>query len=76
MKIASSFCLYTTHGISSSISDILYTLLIREDSIGRGWPVAYMIISYHGTGLIIEWLQHLRGLRLLIDPKQFTIDCC
>jgi hypothetical protein len=35
MKIA-TFCLDSAHGISSSIADVLYTLIIRGDRIGRG----------------------------------------
>lgn len=76
MKNANSFCMDATHSISSSISDIFYTLLIREGKISRGWPVAYMITNYHGTGSIVEWFQHLRDPRLLVDPNQFIIDCC
>lgn len=76
MKSSKTFCLDATHGISNGLSDILYTLIIRENSIGRGWPVAYMITNDHSTGPIVEWLQHLRDSRLLVDPEQFTIDCC
>ncbi|KAG1543115.1 hypothetical protein G6F47_011492 [Rhizopus delemar] len=76
MKNSKAFCLDATHGISSNLSDILYTLIIRDDSIGRGWPVAYMITNDRSTGPIVEWLQHLRNPGLLVDPKQFTIDCC
>lgn len=76
MKNSSAFCLDATHSISSNMADILYTLIIRDNSIGRGWPVAYMITNDHGTGPIVEWLQHLRDARLLVDPEQFTIDCC
>jgi hypothetical protein len=76
MKSTKSFCLDGTHGISSSISDILYTLIIRDNNVGRELPVAYMITNDHSTGPIVEWLQHLRDERLLVDPEQFTIDCC
>ena len=76
MNNADAFCLDATHSITSSISDILYTLIIRDNRIGRGWPVAYMITNDHSTGPIVECLQHLRDACLLVDPKQFTIDCC
>ena len=76
MRSATSFCLDSTHGISSNIADVLYTLIIRDDTIGRGWPVAYMITNDHSVGPIVEWLQHLRNAQLLINPKQFTVDCC
>ncbi|KAG1048415.1 hypothetical protein G6F43_009191 [Rhizopus delemar] len=75
MKNSKAFCLDATHGISSNLSDILYILIIRDNSIGRGWPVAYMIINDRSTDPIVEWLQHLRNSGLLVDPKQFTIDC-
>ncbi|KAG1465875.1 hypothetical protein G6F46_000404 [Rhizopus delemar] len=45
-------------------------------SIGRGWPVAYMITNDRSTGPIVEWLQQLRNSGFLIGPEQFTIDCC
>ncbi|OAD68589.1 hypothetical protein PHYBLDRAFT_63502 [Phycomyces blakesleeanus NRRL 1555(-)] len=45
MKNAASFCLHATYGISEKIDKILYTLLIRDEEIGRGWPVAYMITN-------------------------------
>ncbi|OBZ80315.1 hypothetical protein A0J61_11636, partial [Choanephora cucurbitarum] len=76
MKSATSFCLDSTHGISSNIADVLYTSIIRDDTIGRGWPVAYMITNDHSVGPIVEWLQHLRNAQLLVNPKQFTVDCC
>ncbi|KAI7869413.1 uncharacterized protein EV154DRAFT_571192 [Mucor mucedo] len=38
--------------------------------------IIYMITNDHGTGPIVEWLQHLRDARLLVNPEQFTIDCC
>ncbi|KAG2192873.1 hypothetical protein INT47_006045 [Mucor saturninus] len=76
MKNSSAFCLDASHSISSNMADILYTLIIRDNSIGRGWPDAYMITNDHGTGLMVEWLQHLRDSRLLVDPEQFTVDCC
>ncbi|KAG2193588.1 hypothetical protein INT47_007391 [Mucor saturninus] len=76
MKNSSAFCLDATHSISSNMADILYTLIIRDNRIGRGWPVTYMITNDHGTEPIVEWLQHLRDARLLVDPEQFTIDSC
>ncbi|KAG1452047.1 hypothetical protein G6F57_016016 [Rhizopus arrhizus] len=76
MKNPKALCLDVAHGISSNLSDILYTLIIRDDSIGRGWPVAYMVTNDRSTGSIFEWLQHLRNSGLLVDPEQFTIDCC
>ncbi|KAG1519856.1 hypothetical protein G6F52_008218 [Rhizopus delemar] len=75
MKNPKALCLDVAHGISSNLSDILYTLIIRDDSIGRGWPVAYMVTNDRSTGSIVEWLQHLRNSGLLVDPEQFTIDC-
>ncbi|KAG1056753.1 hypothetical protein G6F43_001373 [Rhizopus delemar] len=75
-KNPKAFCLDATHGISSNLSDILYTLIIRDDSIGRGWPVAYMITNDRSTDPIDEWLQHLRNSSLLVAPEQYTIDCC
>ncbi|OAD79329.1 hypothetical protein PHYBLDRAFT_58378 [Phycomyces blakesleeanus NRRL 1555(-)] len=44
-----------------NVNEILYTLLVRDEDIGRGWPVAFMF---------------LKRSSLLVDPKQFTIDCC
>ncbi|OAD66587.1 hypothetical protein PHYBLDRAFT_175135 [Phycomyces blakesleeanus NRRL 1555(-)] len=44
-KNAASFCLDIMSGISEKIDEILYTLLIRDEEIGRGWPVAYMITN-------------------------------
>ncbi|KAG1504538.1 hypothetical protein G6F52_012175 [Rhizopus delemar] len=76
MKNSKAFCLDATHSISSNLSAIVYTLIIRDDSIGRGWPVDYMITNDRSTGPIVEWLQHLRNSGLLVDPEQFTIDCC
>ncbi|EIE76945.1 hypothetical protein RO3G_01649 [Rhizopus delemar RA 99-880] len=76
MKNPKAFCLDVTPSISNNLSDILYTLIVRDDSIGRGWPVAYMVTNDRSTGSIVEWLQHLRNSGLLVDPEQFTIDCC
>ncbi|OAD76753.1 hypothetical protein PHYBLDRAFT_165265 [Phycomyces blakesleeanus NRRL 1555(-)] len=67
MKTATSFCLDTTHVISSNVNEILYTLLVRDEDIGRGWPVAFMVTNDQGF---------LKRSSLLVDSKQFTIDCC
>ncbi|OAD67261.1 hypothetical protein PHYBLDRAFT_151513 [Phycomyces blakesleeanus NRRL 1555(-)] len=42
IKTATSFCLDGTHAISSNVNEILYTLLVQDEDIGRGWPVAFM----------------------------------
>ncbi|OAD81090.1 hypothetical protein PHYBLDRAFT_62147 [Phycomyces blakesleeanus NRRL 1555(-)] len=69
MKTATSFRLDATHAISSNVNEILYTLLVRDEDIGRGWPVAFMVTNDRG-------LQFLKRSSLLVDPKQFIIDCC
>ncbi|OAD68776.1 hypothetical protein PHYBLDRAFT_150368 [Phycomyces blakesleeanus NRRL 1555(-)] len=76
MKTATSFCLDATHAISSNMNEILYTLLVRDEDIGRGWPVAFMVTNDQGVSPIVQWLQFLKRSSLLVDPKQFTIDCC
>jgi hypothetical protein len=76
MKNALSFCLDTTHGISQNIDQVLYTLLIRDNAIGRGWPVGFMITNDKTVGPIVQWFQYLKDQNLLVNPKQFTIDCC
>ncbi|OAD74578.1 hypothetical protein PHYBLDRAFT_67505 [Phycomyces blakesleeanus NRRL 1555(-)] len=76
MKNAASFCLDATHGISEKIDEILYTLLIHDEEIGRGWPVAYMITNDRGVSPIVQWLQFLKSSLFLVNPKQITIDCC
>ncbi|OAD78862.1 hypothetical protein PHYBLDRAFT_140913 [Phycomyces blakesleeanus NRRL 1555(-)] len=76
MKNAVSFCLDATYGISGKIDEILYTLLIHNEEIGRGWPVAYMITNDRDVGPIVQWLQFLTSSLLLVNPKQITIDCC
>ncbi|OAD65366.1 hypothetical protein PHYBLDRAFT_176276 [Phycomyces blakesleeanus NRRL 1555(-)] len=76
MKTATSFCLNTTHAISSNVNEILYTFLVRDKDIGRGWPVAFMVTNDQGVSPIVQWRQFLKRSSLLVDPKQFTIDCC
>ncbi|OAD71068.1 hypothetical protein PHYBLDRAFT_72501 [Phycomyces blakesleeanus NRRL 1555(-)] len=76
IKTATSFCLDATHAISSNVNEILYTLLVRDKDIGRGWPVAFMVTNDRGVSPIVQWLQFLKRSFLLFDPKQFTIDCC
>jgi hypothetical protein len=76
MRESSSFCLDATHGISQNIDEILYTLIIRDKHIGRGWPVAYMVTNDKTVGPIVQWLQFLRDQNVMVNPKQFTIDCC
>jgi hypothetical protein len=54
MKNALSFCLDATHGISQNIDQVLYTLLIRDNAIGRGWPVGFMITNDKTVGPIVQ----------------------
>ncbi|OAD79042.1 hypothetical protein PHYBLDRAFT_62193 [Phycomyces blakesleeanus NRRL 1555(-)] len=76
MRNAVSFCYDTTHAISGKIDEILYTLLVCDKEIGRGWPVAFMVTNDWGVGPIVQWLQFLKSSLLLINPQQITIDCC
>ncbi|OAD68579.1 hypothetical protein PHYBLDRAFT_73743 [Phycomyces blakesleeanus NRRL 1555(-)] len=76
MRNAVSFCLDATHAISGKIDEILYTLLVCDKEIGRGWPVAFMVTNDRGVGPIVQWLQFLKSSLLLINPQQITIDCC
>ncbi|OAD75676.1 hypothetical protein PHYBLDRAFT_143924 [Phycomyces blakesleeanus NRRL 1555(-)] len=76
MKTATSFCLDVTHAISSNVNEILYTLLMRDEDIGRVWPVAFIVTNDRGVSPIVQCLQFLKRSSLLVDPKQFTIDCC
>ncbi|KAL0088727.1 hypothetical protein J3Q64DRAFT_1808890 [Phycomyces blakesleeanus] len=67
MRNAVSFCLDATHAISGKIDEILYTLLVHDKEISRGWPVAFIVTNDQGVGPISSLL--------LINPQQITIDC-
>lgn len=70
-----AYCLDATHCITSRSDEILYTIVIRDDRLGRGFPCGYMITNEHSLGPIVQWLQFLKNKGLIVDPLQFTIDC-
>ena len=53
MKNAVSFCLDATHDVSQNASVIMYTLLVRDEEICRGWPVGYLLTNDHSTGPVV-----------------------
>ena len=76
MRNAISFCMDATHDVYQGVDVIMYTLLISDEEICRGWPVAYMITNDQTVAPIVQWLQFLKSSNVLVYPKQFTIDCC
>lgn len=75
IKECHTFCLDATYGISRRVNDILYSIVVRDELIDRGHPVAYMITNDHTLGPVTQWLRHLKDNGLMVDPKQITIDC-
>lgn len=70
-----AYCLDATHCITKRSDEILYTIVIKDDYLGRGFPCAYMVTNDHSLGPIVQWLQFLKSKGLIVDPLQFTIDC-
>lgn len=74
IRQAKTFCLDATHSISKRYRDILYTIVIRNDFIDGGHPVAYMVTNDHSIGPIVQWLTFWKENNLIVNPAQITID--
>lgn len=70
-----AYCLDATYCITKRSDEILYTIVIRDNRLGRGFPCGYMITNDHSLGPLVQWLQFLKNENLIVDPEQFTIDC-
>ncbi|OAD68351.1 hypothetical protein PHYBLDRAFT_68897 [Phycomyces blakesleeanus NRRL 1555(-)] len=75
IKAAATFCMDATYSITQRSDDILYTIVIRNEELDRGFPCAYMLTNDHSLGPIVQWLKHLKDNQLVVNPWQFTIDC-
>ncbi|OAD80242.1 hypothetical protein PHYBLDRAFT_140246 [Phycomyces blakesleeanus NRRL 1555(-)] len=75
IKAAAKFCMDATYSITQKSNDILYTIVIRDEELDRGFPCAYMLTNDHSLGPIIQWLKHLKVNQLVVNPQQFTTDC-
>ncbi|OAD68362.1 hypothetical protein PHYBLDRAFT_150542 [Phycomyces blakesleeanus NRRL 1555(-)] len=75
IKAAATFCMNATYSITQRSDDILYTIVIRNEELDRGFPCAYMLTNDHSLGPIVQWLKHLKDNQLVVNPWQFTIDC-
>ncbi|OAD74567.1 hypothetical protein PHYBLDRAFT_145004 [Phycomyces blakesleeanus NRRL 1555(-)] len=75
IKAAATFCMDATYSITQRSNDILYTIVIHDEELDRGFPCAYMLINYHSLDSIVQWLKHLKDNQLVVNPRQFTIDC-
>ncbi|OAD70670.1 hypothetical protein PHYBLDRAFT_69492 [Phycomyces blakesleeanus NRRL 1555(-)] len=73
-RIATSFCLDATHGISARSGEAMYSLVTQHNVTGKGFPVAYMVINDQTVRPISQWLVHLRE-RSYFHPLNITIDC-
>jgi hypothetical protein len=72
---ATTMCLDATYGICAQSSVIMYSIVIRDDDIDRGFPGAYMFTNDQTIGSITQWLQFLKERSFIVDPQQITIDC-
>ncbi|OAD72396.1 hypothetical protein PHYBLDRAFT_169527 [Phycomyces blakesleeanus NRRL 1555(-)] len=75
IKAAATFCMDATYSITQRLDDILYTIVIRDQELDRGFPCAYMLTNDHSLGPIVQWLKHLKDNQLVVNPRQFTINC-
>ncbi|KAL0087492.1 hypothetical protein J3Q64DRAFT_1885443 [Phycomyces blakesleeanus] len=75
IKAAAAFCMDATYSITQRLDDILYTIVICDEELDRGFPCAYMLTNDHSLGPIVQWLKHLKDNQLIVNPWQFTIDC-
>lgn len=75
IKKSRTFCLDATYNISRRVDDILYSIVVRDELIDRGHPVAYMITNDHSLGPVTQWLNYLKTNGLVVNPEQITIDC-
>ncbi|OAD67117.1 hypothetical protein PHYBLDRAFT_174501 [Phycomyces blakesleeanus NRRL 1555(-)] len=74
MRIATSFCLDATHGISARSGEVMYSLVTQHNVTGKGFPVAYMVTNDQTVRSISQWLMHLHE-RSYFCPLNITIDC-
>ncbi|OAD70939.1 hypothetical protein PHYBLDRAFT_148157 [Phycomyces blakesleeanus NRRL 1555(-)] len=74
-EAAAAFCMDATYSITQRLDDILYTIVICDEELDRGFPCAYMLTNDHSLGPIVQWLKHLKDNQLIVNPWQFTIDC-
>jgi hypothetical protein len=75
LATVNTYCLDATYSITKRADDILYTLVIRDPHLGRGFPCGYMVTNDHSLGPIVQWLQFLKEESVIVNPLQFTIDC-
>ncbi|KAI9473956.1 MAG: hypothetical protein EXX96DRAFT_488370, partial [Benjaminiella poitrasii] len=68
IQLVKAYCLDATYSISKSSDDIMYTIVIRDDNLDRGFPCSYMITNNHSVGPIVQWLQFLKESNLIINP--------
>ncbi|KAI8976785.1 hypothetical protein BDB01DRAFT_727351 [Pilobolus umbonatus] len=47
-----TYCLDATHSITKRLDEI-YSIVIRDDILGRGFPCTYMITNDHSVGSIV-----------------------
>ncbi|OAD74877.1 hypothetical protein PHYBLDRAFT_167217 [Phycomyces blakesleeanus NRRL 1555(-)] len=73
-RIATSFCLDATHGISARSGEVMYSLVTQHNVTGKGFPVAYMVTNDQTVRPISQWLMHLCE-RSYFRPLNITIDC-
>ncbi|OAD75567.1 hypothetical protein PHYBLDRAFT_64479 [Phycomyces blakesleeanus NRRL 1555(-)] len=74
MRIAISFCLDATHGISARSGEVMYSLVTQHNVSGKGFPVAYMVTNNQTVRPISQWFMHLCE-RSYFHPLNITIDC-
>ncbi|OAD66354.1 hypothetical protein PHYBLDRAFT_175166 [Phycomyces blakesleeanus NRRL 1555(-)] len=75
IKAAATFYMDATYSITQRSNDILYTIVIRDEELDRGFPCAYMLTNDHSLSPIVQWWKHLKDNKLVANPWQFTIDC-
>ncbi|OAD77249.1 hypothetical protein PHYBLDRAFT_164161 [Phycomyces blakesleeanus NRRL 1555(-)] len=68
IKAATTFCMDATYIITQRSDDILYTIVIRDEELDRGFPCAYMLTNDHSLGPIVQWLKHLKDNQLIVNP--------
>jgi hypothetical protein len=75
LSTATTMCLDAIYGICAQSSVIMYSIVIRDDDIDRGFLEAYLFTNDQTIGSITPWLQFLKETLFIVDPQQTTIDC-
>jgi hypothetical protein len=47
----------------------MYTIVIRDDDIERGFTAAFMFTNDQTIGAITQWLLFLKNSSLVVDPQ-------